>query len=227
MEDKKMEELLQKLRRADDICKEANVYYENANHIEQETMNQKAIQKKALIKWVIIGVVSYYIGGVVVGGIARVIMRLPVIGNLLALVLLVGMTAAVIYVCATGYQKEKVSITNKMRDIHNNAEEERAKAERVFEQHADELAFLPVDYWYPMATDFMVKAVQTQRATTLAEVIDKFEEQLHRWKIEQANSQMLELQKQQTAHLASIKTSSKISAAANVTNTLFNIASKL
>lgn len=38
---------------------------------------------------------------------------------------------------------------------------------------------------------------------------------------------MVNLQQQQTAHLASIKTSSKISAAANVTNTIFNIASRL
>lgn len=125
------------------------------------------------------------------------------------------------------YKKEQESVNSEIAKLQAQIEKEKGYAQQIFDDHVEELAFLPVDYWYPMATEYLMKVIQAKRANTLGEAIDKFEEQLHRWKIEEANAQMIAQQQQQTAHLASIKTSSKISAAANVTNTIFNIASRI
>lgn len=77
-----------------------------------------------------------------------------------------------------------------------------------------------------MATEYLIKVVAAGRADSLKEALNLFDAQLHRWRVEEANNAIL-AQQLQTAHLASIRTSSKISAAANVTNTLLNFANSL
>lgn len=94
-------------------------------------------------------------------------------------------------------------------------------------RNLEQVRFLPADYWYPMATEYLIKVVAAHRADSLKEALDLFDAQLHRWRVEEANNAILAQQQLQTAHLASIRTSSKISAAANVTNTLLNFANSL
>jgi hypothetical protein len=78
-----------------------------------------------------------------------------------------------------------------------------------------------------MATSYLVKAIASKRVDNLGDALDRFDAQLHRWKVEEANANLLAQQQAQTAHLKSISTSSKVNAAANVANTVFNIASRL
>lgn len=218
-----MEELLQNLKRADEICKKANVHYENANRMEQAFRVQTAGSKNTKIKWAAIGFGVYFAAGIA----ARVVSGIPFLGTALAGIIGIGGLIAGVYVGLQGYQKEKSDLEAKIEANHQQAENERAVAQKIFEEYTDEMAFLPVDYWYPMATEYLIKMVQSQRADSLKEALNLYDEQLHRWKVEEANNNIMMQQQIQTAHLASIKTSSKISAAANVTNTLFHIASKL
>lgn len=215
-----MNELLQALQAADRICRQANPYYENASALERQCAEQVEKQKKAKKKWIIIGIVVWVLGSSVLGAVLSVI---PVLGAAASL----GSIALGIFVGLSGFKKETEETETFVAKLQSQIQKEKAAAQQIFDRHIDDLAFLPVDYWYPMATEYMIKAVRAKRATTLGEAIDKFEEQLHRWKIEETNAQMVNLQQQQTAHLASIKTSSKVSAAANVANTMFNIASRL
>lgn len=103
---------------------------------------------------------------------------------------------------------------------------EQAAGEDIFARNLEKVRFLPADYWYPMATEYLIKVVAAGRADSLKEALNLFDAQLHRWRVEEANNAIL-AQQLQTAHLASIRTSSKISAAANVTNTLLNFANSL
>lgn len=215
-----MNELLQALSTADRICKQANPHYEKVSVMEQQCVERMEKQKKAKKKWIIIGIVVWVLGGYILGAIFS---GIPVLGAVAS----IGSIVLGVFIGMNGFKKETGETEEFIAKMQSQIEKEKAAAQQIFDNHIDELAFLPVDYWYPMATEYMVKAVQAKRADTLGEAIDKFEEQLHRWKIEEANAQMVNLQQQQTAHLASIKTSSKVSAAANVANTMFNIASKL
>ena len=215
-----MNELLQALLNADRICKQASPYYEKALELEAQCAEQLGKQKKAKKKWIIIGIVAWAVCFYILGAI---FLRIPVLRGVFSL----GAIVVGAFVGMGGYKKEAGKTEALVAKLQRQIQKERASGQRVFDEHAEEMAFLPIDYWYPMATEYMVKAVQTKRANTLGEAIDKFEEQLHRWKLEEANDKMVNLQQQQTAHLASIKTSSKISAAATVANTMFNIAHKL
>ncbi|MBQ2715871.1 MAG: hypothetical protein IJF21_03630 [Clostridia bacterium] len=54
--------------------------------------------------------------------------------------------------------------------------------------------FLPASYRNPQATSYMLLAVSNGRADTLKEAINLYEEQLHRWKLEQYARQGAEAQ---------------------------------
>ena len=55
----------------------------------------------------------------------------------------------------------------------------------------------------------------------MSEAINLYEEQVHRWKIENYQQQMVIIQQQQQATKRAIKTNTAISAGANVANLLF------
>lgn len=207
-----MNELLQKLKAADRVCQSANEHYVKADQIESPISKLSGKIKPARIIWIIIGlIVSWLVEDL-----------LPKNG----FIQVVGFVGVMILAIIC-YLKTKEVINSKIAKIQEQAQAERNIAQQIFEDNIATMEFLPSDYWYPLATEYLIKAIQIGRASTLPEAIDKFEEQLHRWKIEEANSQMLAMQQQQTAYLSSIKTSSKVSAAANVANAFINLSSKM
>lgn len=218
-----MNTLLENLRNADRICKQAHTHYTQITKLEQRESYLADSLKKARTKWTIIGVVIWVIGS----SIGSAFKGIPVLGMILPVIFGFGFIYLGYRFGSTGYKKEKDSADQETMQLQSQINKEQSLAQQIFDSHQEELAFLPTDYWYPLATEYLVKVVQARRADTLGEAIDKFEEQLHRWKIQEANAQMVAQQQQQTAHLASIKTSSRISAAANVTNTIFNIANHI
>lgn len=210
-----MNELLQALTNADAICNQTQPHYEKATQLQQEAQAIPARFKKMKIKWTVIGLVVWEVVSMTLTSLGSI----PLLG-------LVGMAAGC-YLGIKGYQAEKAKADKKIDALQKQSEAEVQTAQEVFDDHAAEMDFLPVDYWYPMATSYLVKIVKNGRTNSLSEALDKFDDYLHRWKLEEANAQLVAQQQEQTAHLASIKRSSRISAAANVTNTVFNIASRL
>lgn len=204
-----METLLNALQNADRICGQTNIHFEKATEMNQQIENLNAKIKKAKKKWIGIGFGLWFI----CGSIGAVLALLGIIGGV---VLGVG-----------GYRAEKTAIEAQISSLQKKAQEERDAAQRIFEENCEALSFLPDDYWYPLATSYLVKAIASKRVETLGDALDRFDAQLHRWKVEEANAAMLAQQQAQTAHLKSIRTSSKVNAAANVTNAIFNIASRM
>lgn len=214
-----METLLTALQNADRICSLANVHFENAAQLEQQLQTLTAQLKKAKTKWILIGIALWTLAGTLLGGFAR--------GQFLSLLISLGSIVAGVSVGTRGYRKEKTSLEAQIRSHRAAIQAERTQARKIFDENYQVLSFLPDDYWYPMATNYLVKAIASRRVQTLGEALDRFDAQLHRWKVEEANANLLAQQQAQTAHLKSISTSSKVNAAANVTNAIFNIASRL
>jgi len=218
-----MEQLLTALRRADLICKQAHSHFDRAVKTERQLDSLAAEQKKAKTKWIIIGFAIWFAAGMA----GAILQGIPAIGQFLsALASLAGLCAAV-YLGTNGYRREKAGNEAKMTAIREKAQEERMEGRQILAENEAQLAFLPEDYRYPLATTYLVKAVNSQRVSSFGEALDRFDAQLHRWKVEEANAYLLAQQQAQTAHLKSIRASSKVSAVANVTNTLFNIAGRL
>lgn len=86
----------------------------------------------------------------------------------------------------------------------NKAKENRTIADQIAEDNAEILAVLPLKYRYPLASNYIVELFANGRAATLPEALDKYDEQLHRWKIEHAMQQELALQAAQLQVLAEI-----------------------
>lgn len=198
-----MNELLNALTRADQICQKANVHWERGA-AGVEAANKRYASQMKLVK-IICFVIGFFL------------MSLPATLGFLLIAADIGG-----YFWYKSFSRQTIVGTAEAA-----AEAENNKAQRIFENNIEDMNFLPVDYWYPMATGYMIKMVGTQRADTLKEALAMYDAQLHRWKVEEANAQMVEQQMIQSAHLKSIKNSSRVNAAANVANTIFNIANSL
>ncbi len=77
----------------------------------------------------------------------------------------------------------------------------------------DVLKYVPELYQYDFALNKLAEYLETGRAEDMKEAMNLFEEEKHRWRIE-------EIQKQQASQLASIRSASTISAAANLTSAI-------
>ena len=67
------------------------------------------------------------------------------------------------------------------------------------EENCDVLNFLPDGYRSQLAVAFMERVVRNRRADTLKEAINLYEEQLHRWTLENQGRKMLQQKELQTA----------------------------
>lgn len=215
-----MENLMEKLQQADVVCKEANRHFEAGAAAVEEA--QQALEKFGTPKKRLLRIAGYAFGAAIAAdGLA--IMFLSWLPQFLQV--LPGW-------CAAGFVvwqqlKKYRGLQENLAAARKYQATEQAAGEDVFARNLEKVRFLPADYWYPMATEYLIKVVAAGRADSLKEALNLFDAQLHRWRVEEANNAILAQQQLQTAHLASIRTSSKISAAANVTNTLLNFANSL
>ena len=69
-----------------------------------------------------------------------------------------------------------------------------AEIERLRIRYQDSLDVIPPRYQYPIATAFIADIFQTGRVKTIGAALDKYEEQLHRWKVESAAQEAVALQ---------------------------------
>jgi len=70
------------------------------------------------------------------------------------------------------------------------------KAEKALEENIQIVEIIPSDYRYPLALSEMLRFVRNGRATSWKECADKYEEQLHRWKMEANSAENLQIQKE-------------------------------
>lgn len=215
-----MENLMEKLQQADLVCKEANRHFAAGAAAVEEA--RQALEKLGTPKKRLLRIAGCALGAAI-GVDALAILFLGWLPQFLQA--LPGWSAAGFVV----WQQLK-----KFRGLQENLAAaqkyqaaEQGAGEDVFARNLDKVRFLPADYWYPMATEYLIKVVAAGRADSLKEALNLFDAQLHRWRVEEANNAMLAQQQLQTAHLSSIRTSSKVSAAANVTNTLLKFANSL
>ncbi|MCC8079306.1 MAG: hypothetical protein LIO57_04495 [Oscillospiraceae bacterium] len=205
-----MENLLSSLQTADNVCKQLMPSLEEISQIEGEIAAIPEKPRKR--KWIILFIVGQFV--------ALLFYGIPHVGSVIGFICRI----ASVVLSIGGYFYEKKSNAEKKEQLNTKIERIQNRAQQFLNEHTDELSVLPNDYWYPMATDFLVKVVQSGRAGTLGEAIDRYEEQLHRWKVEDQNAQIIAQQQEQVTQLQSIKSSSRVSAAANVANAFINFA---
>ena len=90
--------------------------------------------------------------------------------------------------------------------VNNYIQEEQKKRESLILNNYDILQIIPDDYWYPMATSYMVKLLCSDRVTSKNDMLEKCDEQIHRWKVENKLKQQEEMIRQQTEMIKKIRT---------------------
>lgn len=219
-----MNELLQKLNTAHRICIQANEHYTAIDGLRQqinETQAKAGERKgKRILQWVC------FILFIVVCETV-VLPPLKSISKDLATYTIPVLWILYIIAFLLIRSRYRASVKEKISGFNQQIEEHNAAAQRIFDANAEQMAFLPSDYWYPIATDYLMKMLQTGRAATLSEALDKYDEQLHRWKLEDASAQVLAMQQQQAAHLANIQRNTGVSAVADVVTAAINISNSL
>ena len=101
----------------------------------------------------------------------------------------------------------------------------RSRQDELYMSISNVLEKVPQDYRYYIAINYIVDCLQKGRADSMKEAINLYEEQLHRWKLENAAMEAVILQQQQAASLRSIQASSRVAAVASTANAVHNILS--
>jgi hypothetical protein len=208
-----MNELTAKLMNAHQICSQAYPYFERAAAIREEADGRLARDRKRA------KVIAVLAGILATGLLSEALKILPLAGVVSILTFAGGIAAGmtlyrtVLLAPSLAVYRQKMGEAQKQEDTGRG----------IMREHEEELAFLPEEYCFPRATGYLVKITEAGRAADLNQALVMLDEQLHRWKVEEANESILAQQKMQTQSLKGIRKSSAINAAANVVNAASNI----
>lgn len=121
------------------------------------------------------------------------------------------------YYCnwVSGYFLEKKKKKELQTEYIKKAIKQENEGKRILIENSEILSFLPSDYWYPMATEYLIKVVNAKRVQSLSEALDMYDLYYHRWKVENTNVKMLENQQSQMNYLNAIQKENEKNATAN------------
>lgn len=75
-------------------------------------------------------------------------------------------------------------------DYQARYDELKAEVNRFLLENMDHFTYIPEDYRYPMAVSCFIKYLNEKRAHTMPELLNLYDEQLHRWKMEDGQNQI-------------------------------------
>ena len=214
-------ELIERLSAANQIITRARACFDSAamqrNSAEIALRNART-NRRVINGMVINGAICFYGGAlIIIDDTFRI--RSNLVVALIMIPLLVAMIILVKKIISRPSHGAQRAYDEGMQLALRDEEE----GKRIIDANRNLLSFLPYEYWYPMATEYILRMVQTGRAKTINEALVLYDEYLHRWKIENANAAIVANQQAQTYALQGIRKSSAVSAAANVASAAANI----
>lgn len=214
--------IAEQMRVVDQVCTEAYPLFEEAESLRLDAETKVANSRKNKKVYRVLSILA--ILTVVQFISSALVALLGTIGGFLSIPLMI-LAGVVLYTRLANpyiesYAKRKEAEFTVAID---RAAEAESQGNAILENNSTALMIIPSDYWYPLATNYIYKVIQTGRATTINQALQMFDEQLHRWKVEEANAEIVNQQQAQTNALKGIRRSSAINAAANVANAAANI----
>ena len=216
--------IIEQIREANTICSSAYANFANADNIRDAAETKKSRSTKINIA-IIIGaacLVSQILTGIF-GIIFGIFANVPVLGKLFGGLGILLTFAGTVFV---------IIVLKNMLSARKNEEYERSIAEAdaayqageaIFCENTDTLSVIPSEYWYPMATEYILRMFETGRAGTMNEALQMYDEYHHRWRMEQANEAIIRQQESILSAAQAAERNSGIAAAAGVVSVLNDI----
>ena len=140
--------------------------------------------------WFIAGLIALAMMGVSSGVDVAVVVLPLVIGILLCWYA----NSAIKSINKEKNEKKETELEPQLKEIGMHLKEANAALKKFHEENSELVAFLPKQYANLEAVSFMLVAIHSGRADSLKEVYNLYEEQLHRWKLEEAANQSAQAQ---------------------------------
>lgn len=187
-------ELIGQIEAAHAALKNIYTHYDRAEKLRKEAEEAEAAlhaQKKLFQK---IGIPLVIISGII-----------PPLGWLIVIAL--GLLVL--------HQVKKKQVAEQVQQCKASAVSETGVAEQLIVDNLGVLSILPDDYWYPMASENILKILREGRVTTLNDALDRFDRLRREWQMDQRYAELSAAMVQQSNNLESIERSSRINAAIN------------
>ena len=175
------------------------------NRAQLEYNNKKQGSKKAIL------IIGIYLGLCALSSIMTRSLTYLLPGLVISLIASVILRNKIFF--------DESSEDNKLRHANIEGRSKIDEGTNILEQNANIISVLPGDYIYPRATDYIARMVSAGRVGTIAEALSMYDEQMHRWQMEDAQNAILQQQMKQNAELrrqsntlARIEVSSAVSA---------------
>lgn len=183
----------QDLRQANNTINEIFKYIERENNFKDRAaeIRYETDRKRSKRSLVVICLYLFFLGALVLCSDSNVTIVLSMV---------LACVGAILFAKYRNSKRYPKNVTF----YENKAAENRAIADKIAQENEAVLSILPSQYRYPLASNYIVELFANGRATTLPEALDKYEEQLHRWKMERAMQQELALQAAQLQILSNI-----------------------
>lgn len=170
-----------------------------------------------------------------VGSLVRMSSDAMAVGSLLLSLFAVAFLEAVIIsfgivVSSIVSRKKSLSLAQAKRDKYEEIETKKSELNDLGDILWEKSFLLPDAYCCEVACGYIAACFEKYRAESMKEAFNLYEEQLHRWKLEEAANESVRLQQQQMAlqqrqlnEIRGVKINSGISAAAGVYTVLRDI----
>lgn len=205
-----MEQTIQKL---ENVLEPLNLVMESMQTIAEKNIKKTEIEKRLerleadkthiifpiIIFPVLVGCVIEFIGHIIIGVI------IGILGAYVSYLLLKNMS-----------RKQMIRNDENLEQCNTQI----VRAEAVIMTQApsirENIDIVPVDYRYPLAVEYIYKCLKNQRAATIGEAINLYEDQIHKWKMESMQQEIMQTCLKQQQDMKQIKNLSAISAAAGI-----------
>lgn len=107
-----------------------------------------------------------------------------------------GLIAGAIYYFVRKNEKKK-EIARIAEEYKKIQEEGKQQVDEIVQEYIDYLTIIPQDYWYTKAIETIIKYFESGRADSIKEALALYDDQVHKWNVENQNQQMLYAQQQQ------------------------------
>lgn len=202
---------IKKIQTADDVINEVFSFIEKADK-KREQANY--VKKKTGAGGVFLYIIVGYFYLMMLGIIGMMIQP-----SFLAALIDIAIIAVTIFIIYKNHQSTK----GRIQELTVQEDTERMHAEELLNKNAREIAFIPPNYRFPLATGYIREMFETGRVKNMNEALDKYDEYEHRLKMEMSQSELLMQMEAQQAAVSTASTAATVGAAASVIRLLTGI----